>query len=282
MALTVDSHHHYWTATSEKQFLDGGAHDILNRNFGPEQLNPTIKKAGVDTTVIVQSADDSLENDRLNGYALDESIGGVVAWLPLSSPSAAQAELSRMEMAKLRGVRCTVADDPLLWLDTAACIALCRELASRRLCWDIVPITNDQMQAVLRLARTVPELNIIIDHLGRPPADMVGWEPWASNIVELAACPNVAMKISVGIDLLSSWTRWDPFSLERYVEWSLENFGPRRLMLASNWPVVLLQASYSQAWADLVSLVDMHVSSSAEREAVLGGTATDWYGLQQV
>ena len=69
---------------------------------------------------------------------------------------------------------------------------------------------------MLRIARAVPELRIVIDHLGRPPVDCGRWEPWASQIAALARCPGVAVKVSVGIDLLTTWL-WDVEGLARYV-----------------------------------------------------------------
>ena len=44
-------------------------------------------------------------------------------------------------------------------------------------------------------------------------------------------------------------------------------------MLASNWPVVLLRASYARAWDDLAA-------ACGEDPDVLGGTAVRWYRLQ--
>jgi L-fuconolactonase len=50
-------------------------------------------------------------------------------------------------------------------------------------------------------------------------------------------------------------------------------------MLASNWPVVLLRASYGQAWRDLGRLVARHLPDPAQQAEVAGGTADRWYGL---
>ena len=44
-------------------------------------------------------------------------------------------------------------------------------------------------------------------------------------------------------------------------------------MLASNWPVVLLRASYERAWNDLAA-------ACGHDPDVLGGTAVRWYRLQ--
>ena len=48
-------------------------------------------------------------------------------------------------------------------------------------------------------------------------------------------------------------------------------------MAASNWPVILLGASYRQAWDGVTDLV--RALSADEQRAVLGATAERVYGL---
>jgi L-fuconolactonase len=57
----------------------------------------------------------------------------------------------------------------------------------------------------------------------------------------------------------------------------LDLFGPHRTMAASNWPVILLGASYEQCWNGITALLS-NLSSNEQRE-VLGATATRIYGL---
>jgi L-fuconolactonase len=192
---------------------------------------------------------------------------------------AARRELDRAGDATWCGVRCLVARDPMEWLASRESVALFREIAARDVAWDVVPVTAEQVEAVLRLADAVPELRIVVDHLARPPLDTGGWQPWADLIGRLAACPGVALKVSVGIDALTAWPQWQPDVLRPYVRHVLESFGPDRLMLASNWPVVLLRASYGQAWTDLrTALVDAGASPD-DLARITGGTAQQWYGL---
>jgi L-fuconolactonase len=281
MTGIIDSHHHFWRTAAQEQPWRTSDHGALERDFGPDDLELDLAAAGVDSTVLMQSVDEPAENERLAEYARSPRIAGVVGWLPISSGAAALGELDRVEIPKLCGVRCLIATDPLDWLDSPPVLELFRELASRGLAWDVVPITTEQVQAVLRLARTVPELSIVIDHLGRPPVDSAGWEPWASFVTELAGCPNVAMKVSVGIDVLTKWDAWDASALERYVAHVCAAFGPERLMLGSNWPVVLLRTSYAQAWSELSALAARQLPGEQERADLLGATAERWYGLGQ-
>ena len=65
--------------------------------------------------------------------------------------------------------------------------------------------------------------------------------------------------------------------LRPYVEHLLQCFGPRRLMWGSDWPVLNLAAEYPQ-WLALTEslLADL---DNTERDAIMGGTAARFYGL---
>lgn len=279
MTQTIDAHHHYWQVALQEQAWRTPAHEAIARDYEPEHLTTELESAGVDATVLVQSVDSSAENDRIASYARWPTVAGVVGWLPLENPTAARAELARADTGAWRGVRCLVGKRDLDWLARPDAVTLFADLADRSLGWDIVPVTPIQVSSVLELARAVPHLRIVVDHLARPPIESGGWEPWASQLAELASCPNIALKVSVGIDVLTAWARWQPEDLKPYVRWALECFGPDRLLLASNWPVVLLRSSYGQAMNDLVQAVTANGLSAAELTEVRGGTARRWYGL---
>lgn len=228
----------------------------------------------------MQSVDEPGENDRLAAYALHPSVLGVVSWLPVRFPDEARAELNRIEIPKHVGVRCLVADDPMDWLNTPPVVDLFREIAGRGLAWDIVPITEAQIRNVVKLATAVSDLNVVIDHLGRPPIDVGGWQPWAHNMAELAELPNVSMKVSVGINVLTAWDQWDAGAVAPFVTHVVDLFGPERLMLASNWPVVLLRTDHTTAWTELANAALSQIDSEEGRQCLLGKTAERVYGLQ--
>lgn len=275
----IDAHHHFWRTAAQEQPWRQSSHTALERDFEPADLVAELDASGIDATVLMQSVDEPAENTRLREYARDERVAGVVGWLPIRDACAARDQLEALEMPKLRGVRCLIGSDPLEWLGTPPSVGLFRELAVRGLAWDVVPITFEQTRAVLQLARAVPDLRIIIDHLGRPPVESAGWEPWASHQSELAGCDNVAVKVSVGIDALTAWQRWDAAALAPYVEHVVASFGPDRMMLASNWPVIELRAAYGQAWKDLRALIEQAGVRGTGLEAAVGGTAARWYRL---
>ncbi|WP_432496812.1 amidohydrolase family protein [Kineococcus gypseus] len=281
MSGVVDAHQHYWRwGEADQSAWRTPAHASLERDYGPADLAPELSAAGVGATVLMQSVDEAAENDRLAAYAARAgTVAGVVGWLPVSDPAAARAELERADTARWCGVRALVGRDPLAWLAEPGVVALFRELAAAGLAWDVVPVTPEQVAAVVALARAVPELRVVVDHLARPPLDTGARQPWAGLVAELARVPGVALKVSVGVDALTAWTSWNPRALRPYVAHVLEEFGPGRLMLASNWPVVLLRAPYGRAWADLDAAVVAAGAGADDLALVRGGTATRCYGL---
>lgn len=281
MSLVIDTHHHFWRLADQEQPWRTAAHAAIAADYGPADLAEELRGSGVDATVLVESVDSADENDRIRDYARSTSfVAGLVGWLPLADPAKARRELARIRGPGLRGVRCLVAREPLDRLEQPDAIAVFSALADEGLAWDIVVVTADQTESVARIARAVPSLRVVVDHLARPPLETADVEPWAGRIRRLADCPNIALKVSIGLDVLTSWRAWEAAELRRYVDWAAQCFGPSRLMLASNWPVVLLRRSYQRAWGDLVEAVRLAGIHGAELDEVLGGTATRWYALQ--
>jgi len=58
----------------------------------------------------------------------------------------------------------------------------------------------------------------------------------------------------------------------------LDWFGPERLMWGSDWPVLKLAGSYS-GWDALTQKLLSDLSET-DRARILGGTATEFYGLE--
>ena len=129
---------------------------------------------------------------------------------------------------------------------------------------------------MLEVAQRLPELKIVLNHLGRPPIPEQGWEPWATQIARAAEHRNVAIKLSIGLDIIMRW-RWSTDAIRRYSDHVLDLFSPHRVMAASNWPVILLGASYQECWDGTTALVSG--LAAAEQRAVLGDTAEQIYGL---
>ena len=276
----IDAHQHFWRMGVQRQPWREPEHHAIARDYEPDHLAPLLEASGVDGSVLMQSVDEPAENDRLLEFLRRAPfVCGIVAWLPLSDAVHARAELARTQSALVRGVRCLVGDDPLDWLARPDTLRLFETLADRDLVWDVVPTTHEQVQAIRALSEHVPQLRIAVDHLGRPPVERAGWYPWADDMEDLASRQTIHMKVSIGIDLLSRWGGWNPESIAPYVHHVASLFGARRLMLASNWPVIELRASYGAAWSALAEQLRLSLASPASLAHAVGGTAIDAYRL---
>lgn len=126
-----------------------------------------------------------------------------------------------------------------------------RDLARRGMSLDIISRgTKNPKTEVQALCTAVPNLRIIIDHLGGakgpPPVDPT----WEVEIQDLAdACPNVYMKFSSFYDMYAPGdvvfaSPTDLASYKEHFDVLMEAFGPNRLIWGSNWPVIELHGTF--------------------------------------
>ena len=87
---------------------------------------------------------------------------------------------------------------------------------------------------------------------------------------------NLSMKLSIGLDIIVRWN-WATDEVRRYSDHVLDLFSADRVMAASNWPVILLGASFAECWEGLTDLV--RGLSESDRKLVMGGTAERIYRL---
>jgi L-fucono-1,5-lactonase len=218
------------------------------------------------------------ENEALLSNARShEWIAGVVGWVPLANPTEVERALDACaNEPAFVGVRhlVNVEPDPD-WILRPDVLQGLQILATRGLAFDYVGILPRHLEHVPVIARKVPDLRIVIDHLGKPPVAAGGFEPWSSLLARAANVPNVFAKVS-GLDAGEA-ERWTAADITPYIERALELFGPERLIFGSDWPVANLRGGYSKVWQE-TNLVLARLSPD-ERDRILGGTAIAFYRL---
>ena len=277
----IDAHHHFWWSGRHAYTWPDPVGDRFARDFTPDDLRPELARAGVKGTVLIQvlhqvggETEECLDLSKEIDF-----VRGVVGWLPLADPDATSRAIERLKArgGKLVGVRHLISNEPdPRWLLQDGVLESLKLLAAAKLVFDAIPINTAQFESVLEVARRLPELKIVINHLGRPPLPEQGLEPWATLIARAAEYRNTSMKLSIGLDIIMRW-RWSTDAVRRYSDHVLDLFSPDRVMAASNWPVILLGASNAETWSGLTELVAE--LSPDERRAVLGATAKRIYGL---
>jgi L-fuconolactonase len=278
--MILDAHHHFWDpAAADYPWLTDEL-AAIRRAFRPADLEPVLRANGVDATVLVQTRS-SLE-ETVEFLAVADAtpfVRGVVGWVDLTDPSVEDtiaALRGRPDGAYLAGIRHQVHDEPdPIWLVRDDVIRGIRAVGRAGLAYDLL-VRSRELPAALALARRLPDVRFVIDHLAKPPIFSGELEPWASHIAPFRELANVACKVS-GIVTEADWSTWTPVDLQPYVDHVLEVFGPNRLLFGSDWPVCLLAAPYDQVLhatrATLASLGDNDLAK------VLGGTAARVYRL---
>lgn len=275
----IDCHQHFWTFGKRAHKFPPAVGTRLDRDFTPEILRPQLKKAGVDGTILVQVLNEVDETyEFLDMQREIDFVAGVVGWVPLTDPAASARALESMKpRGKLVGIRPLIAYEPdpdwLLQPSVRESLGL---LAKAGLVFEAIPVNDRQFEAVLTVTRAIPELKVVLNHLGNPPVPENGWEPWATYIARAAELPNMSIKLSAGLALVVKW-KWSTKEIRRYADYVLDLFGPDRVMAGSNWPVVELGGTYAEVWHGLNELI-AHLKPT-ERAAMLGGSAQRIYGL---
>jgi predicted TIM-barrel fold metal-dependent hydrolase len=127
----------------------------------------------------------------------------------------------------------------------------------------------EQMREAARLARDFPDTTIVVNHAGLPPA--TDRSAWRAAMAQVAACQNVAVKIS-GLGNLDAAAR-------REVTLALiERFGTDRAMFASNYPVDSLRDTFDSIWRIFDEVT--RGFSDAERRALFHDNAMRLYRIQ--
>jgi L-fuconolactonase len=260
----IDPHVHVWKHDPAFPFAEGAR--VPDRDAAPETLLALMKANGVSKTVIIQVIHYRYDN-RYLASVLKQYPGtfqGVCRVDPLDP--AAPDHLSRLTAEGFRGVRISPAANasgdwfhgplmPPLW-------KRCQELK--------VPMTVlapvSRMPEAAALLEKTPELTTVIDHMADCPIDQPAE---LEKLIALKRYPNVFVKISHTWSLSKEAYPWKDAQV--YVKRLYDAFGPRRLMWATDWPIIEnSKATYAQALT--VVRDEMKFLSPDDREWVLSKT----------
>lgn len=313
----IDAHHHMRDPADGVRYLFSElladlkvGHNILAtvavesnamyRNSGPTALMP------VGETEFLNGIAAMFASGR---YGPIRAVAGIVGSAALASGEAIKTILDAHIAAgggRFRGIRVPIAWDaaympddwkryslqatPHLLLDPDfrkgfAC------LEPRNLSFD-AHVYHSQLPDLLDLAKAFSETRIIVNHYAAP----LGVGPyrgksndmfleWQTRIRELAACPNLFMKLGgirwAGIPVVKSGDRpnsqefaaaWRP-----YIETCIQSFGPDRCMFESNFPSEQGEHSYLVLWNAFKRVSAGY--SVLERSWLFHGTAARAYRL---
>lgn len=276
--MRIDAHQHYWKLSRGDYSWITEELTILRRDYLPEHLQPHLHQQQIDKTIVVQAAPTLAETEFLLSLSeKDDSIAGVVGWLDLES-SDYKAQFDRLRRhPRFVGFRIMIQDmeDPAVLLKSWYIEAL-RYFAELDVPVDLL-LRADQLTWLLAVMEQVPNVRGVIDHLAKPNIAKAEWEPWKSQMSQLASYPSLYCKLS-GMVTEADHQHWKAEELIRYIDHILQEFGPERVMYGSDWPVCLLAASYEEVIAVLEAAIAKQLTT-AEKEQLFGGNAQIFYKL---
>jgi L-fuconolactonase len=261
----IDTHVHFWDPGRIRYpWLDGNA--LLNQPYRVDDYRKDFADVPVEAMVFVQcEAEFSAYAQEAAWVAeqavVDPRIKAMVAWAPLEKGRAVEEDLAVLKRhAILRGIRRIIQfEDDVDFCLRPAFIEGVRTLAEHQLSFDIC-IDHRHMDNILKFVAALPEVSMVLDHIGKPAIRDGNMQPWAAQMRELARFPNVVCKISgVATEASPDWT---PEQLRPFVDVALEAFGFDRTMFGGDWPVTL-QAIKPVAW---VAFLDDVLKGTTESE----------------
>ena len=274
--MRIDAHHHFWRySPGEYEWIDERM-QALRRDFMPADLERELTLANVQATIAVQ-ARQTLDDTSwlLDLAAQNRFILGVVGWAPIAAVDFSEHLDALRQNPVLKGLRHGVQGEPDGFLDGADFNRGIAAMRDTGLVYDLL-IFARQLGEATRFVVRHPHQIFVLDHIAKPGIARNQFASWNAEIRELAQCENVFCKLS-GLVTEADWHQWSADGLRPYFETVLDAFGPSRLMVGSDWPVLTVTCSYQQWWRTVDAWIAQLTHS--ERLEIEGGVAAEVYQL---
>ncbi len=277
--MRVDAHQHFWRMSDRAGQWPPADLAAIHRDFLPDDLVASLAGADITATVLVQSLPSAADTQFLLDLAdAHEFVRGVVGWVDMKAPDAAQRIDRLARHPRLKGLRPMLQDLPDDWIADPAVAPAVEAMCRGGLVFDALVLPR-QLTHLLAFATRYPALTIVIDHAAKPFIARGELQPWREDMAALAALPQVACKLS-GL-LTEAGTRAQVDALQPYAQALWQLFGPSRLVWGSDWPVLRLAGDYAGWLAMSEALVAALRPAPDPRgqAAIFGGNATRLYRL---
>jgi L-fuconolactonase len=277
-AGTIDTHVHVWdTGLMSYEWLETEVPQLRRPH-----LPADYREGGAARAIFVQAgADGDAEASWVQGLAPEwPELAGIVAFAPVEDAELSTVLDRRSQLPLFVGVRRVLQDEPPGFIRSDAVLAGLQLLAARGIPFDAC-VRHRQLVELTETLEHVPELSVVLDHLGKPPVgeglESAAGSAWLGAVRRLAQLPRVHVKLS-GLAPEADPDRRLTEQAQPFLVAALEAFGPTRSMVGSDWPVSAA-TPHQMSTAEWFDLVSQLVSEPADRSRILSGTAEAFYGL---
>lgn len=277
-SMYIDTHCHFWKIDRGDYSWLKPSNQTLYQDYLPEHFHSSWKKNGVEGVIAVQAAPTIEETEYLLELAeKNEQVIGVVGTLPLISKEMIGIYERLRKNPYFVGVRYTLNSyDTDQWEISEQLIENLNVMAEDGFPIDLL-MKAENMPYILRLLEKVPELKIVVNHLGSP-AFTDEDELWVQQITKLSQHSYANCKLSGMITQIGGY---DPGKARDYVQHLVDSFGVKRLMFGSDWPVLLTAGSFDQV-INLFHDVLPKSLTEAELQKIRMENAIDCYQLHRI
>ena len=267
----IDTHHHLWDLTNNSYpWLDDGIdhfvgdYEKIRKNYLIKDFFNSVGDLPIKKSVHVQaewdpSSDPSNETKWLQGIANDEDSKGmpnaIIGFANFRLKNIDEVLNRHSRFPNWRGIRQMLNWDDIRpnfrFAESANLISDHKWRKGFKLLekYDAsfdLQIWPWQLEESLNLASKFPNIFIILNHTGMPiDSSEMGINLWKKGLKILAKADNVAVKISALGMMNKNWTT---SSIRPFVMDTIEVFGDKRCMFASNFPVDSLFSDYKTLW----------------------------------
>ena len=245
----VDTHTHFYDPRRPEGVPWPSPDDkFLYRPVLPAEYQELTRQHGVVGTVVVEASPRPADNQWvLDLAARDPFLLGLVGNLMPGGPEFATQFEKLKSQPKFLGIR--VNAGPLgMGLDKPEFLADLKSLsdAGRELDVNGRP---DLLPLVDQLAKKLPELRIVINHLANVRVEGATLDAnWLRDLKTVAKHPQVFLKVSALVEGAAQGNRTaptDPAYYKPVLDAAFEGFGVDRVIYGSNWPVSARFGSYA-------------------------------------
>ncbi|MES2793597.1 MAG: amidohydrolase family protein [Planctomycetota bacterium] len=283
----VDTHQHLWDLTKfELPWTKGADAKSLAKNFLPSDYKAAIEGSNVVKSVYMEVDVLPSQQSKEADYVIDicqrgetPMVAAVISGRPNSDEF--KAYITKYAGSKyIKGVRQVLHSDvtPAGYCVDPKFVQGIKLLGDLGLSFDLCMRAGELADAV-KLVDQCPKTRFIVDHCGNMNVQSTDEElrtKWKKGMHDLAQRPNVVCKIS-GMIASAKPATWKNEDLAPILNYSMDTFGPDRIMFGGDWPVCTLAASYKQ-WVEALKAVTAS-KSEEDRRKLFHDNAVKFYGL---
>lgn len=277
--MTIDSHQHFWTFDPIRDSWITDDMSVIQRNFYPEDLQPTLQQNGIDACVAVQ-ADQSLAETRflLDLAVKNDFVKAVVGWIDLQADDIDEQLSKWKSEKKLAGFRHVLQAEPdIEYMLRPNFLRGISKLEKHGFTYDIL-IFPKHLATAQKFVAQFPDQPFVLDHIAKPYIKAGLIDEWERDIRNLSKFENLQCKVS-GIITEADWKVWTYEQIKPYLDVVFDAFGTDRIMFGSDWPVCLVAGEYSQ----VKGIIETYTKdfSVSEKAKIFGENATRFYGISE-